>query len=242
MGFTAKRGFSATARTTMADPDTEAGETLSGQAERALLRAILSGELPPDTRLTIPALQERFGFGATPLREGLSRLTSSGLVMAVGNRGFRVAPMNPTDLRDILGTRAVIETGALQRSMRTRSPEWEEAVVVAMLRLKRVVERNTDVVSESNAEFAAAHRNFHVALISGCGLQRLMDIQATIYDQSYRYWHGMVMAGMEVSRVVAEHQKLVDCALGDDIPLALKALEDHLALPIEKIFPGEVSA
>ncbi|WZB63375.1 GntR family transcriptional regulator [Achromobacter xylosoxidans] len=62
---------------------------------------IISGHLPPGGRLRIKELCERYGSGAIPLREALSRLATSGFVVAEDQRGFRVAdvsavPNSPT--------------------------------------------------------------------------------------------------------------------------------------------------
>jgi DNA-binding GntR family transcriptional regulator len=125
--------------------------------------------------------------------------------------------------------------------MLNRTTEWEEAVVVAMLRLKRAAERERGVISNSNTEYSAAHRHFHCTLISGCGFQRLRDIHATVYDQFLRYRYGMLAGGLDGTEVITEHQKLVDFALGEDIPAALTVLENHLNLPVDTIFPADQS-
>jgi len=57
--------------------DAEAGsDTLSTRAAGLIERDILSGLWGPETRLGIHALSAHYGIGATPLREGMSRLVS----------------------------------------------------------------------------------------------------------------------------------------------------------------------
>ena len=66
---------------------------------------IISGHLPPGGRLRIKELCERYGSGAIPLREALSRLATSGFVVAEDQRGFRVADVSAAELTDITDTR-----------------------------------------------------------------------------------------------------------------------------------------
>jgi GntR family carbon starvation induced transcriptional regulator len=219
------------------ESDTQVGDTLAGQAEFILQQAIIRSELEPDARLTLPALEERFGIGATPLREGLSRLVAKGLVTVSGNRGFRVAPISRGDLADIVRTRCIIETGALRLCMERRDGDWEDNLVLAMHRLKRVINRAGASILDGNQEYDAAHRSFHQALIAGCGSVRLSELQGALYDQAYRYRRVMHAKGLDPARAVALHQTLADLALGSDADAAGKTLEQHLHLTLDAFSP-----
>jgi DNA-binding GntR family transcriptional regulator len=214
------------------------GESLADVAEREIQRAIINGEFPPSSRLTLPALEQRLGIGATPLREALSRLVTRGLVTMSGNRGFSVAEISRKDLDDIMVTRAVIETGALRRSMERRDAAWEDRLVAAMFRLRRTIELTEGPITEGHSEYDRAHRHFHVALIAGCGSERLIGLQAGLYDQSYRYRRILSSMGLDPQRAINEHQILVDFALGNDIDAACAAIVRHLDLTRQGVFPN----
>src|ERR1700694_1563026 len=62
---------------------------------------IVFGHLAPGEKLRIEDLRGRYGLGATPLREALSRLSAIGLVEASAQRGFRVARVSVEDLDDV---------------------------------------------------------------------------------------------------------------------------------------------
>src|ERR1700682_4922533 len=88
-------------------------DTLSERAAGILQRDILAGKLPPGSRLAITELAQHYEIGATPLREGLSRLVSRGLIVAIGQRGFRVASVSREDLADITCMRTAVEIEAV---------------------------------------------------------------------------------------------------------------------------------
>src|SRR3954466_9331436 len=88
--------------------------TLSERAAALLEQDILSGHLAPGSRLGIVDLVQRYDIGATPLREGLSRLMSRGLIVGTGQRGFRVADISREDLLDITLMRTAVEVEAIR--------------------------------------------------------------------------------------------------------------------------------
>jgi len=69
--------------------------------------------------------------GAGTLREALLLLVTDALVVAQGQRGFRVAPISIADFEDITRTRVLLETEALRRSCASGGEEWEAAIVAA---------------------------------------------------------------------------------------------------------------
>ena len=94
-------------------PVTEAA-TLSERAAMLVEQDILAGHLAPGSRLGIVDLVQRYEIGATPLREGLSRLMSRGLIVGTGQRGFRVADVSREDLLDITCMRTAVEIEAIR--------------------------------------------------------------------------------------------------------------------------------
>jgi DNA-binding GntR family transcriptional regulator len=211
--------------------------TLADKAEAMLQADILSGRLAPEQRLALPALEKRLGIGLTPMREALSRLVRQGLVTFEGNKGFRVAKVSAEDLVDLTETRTVIESSALRRSMEKKPGEWQDGIVASIHRLTRVVRQFDGLLADNLAEYEKAHKAFHAALIAGCGLPRLIEIQSGLYDQAFRYRQLTVNTGIDKDKLVAEHQHLANLALGNDIDAACDALRRHLALTKEAVFP-----
>jgi DNA-binding GntR family transcriptional regulator len=72
-----------------------------------LKRAIVSGELPPGTRLVAAELAQRWALSPTPLREAFQRLEAVGLVEMNSQRGARVAAVERPSAHLQEGLRAV---------------------------------------------------------------------------------------------------------------------------------------
>jgi len=89
--------------------------SVRGQVLAALRRALVDGELTPGEVYSAPALGERYGVSATPVREAMQQLAGEGAVEVVPNRGFRVAERSARDLAELAEVRAMLEVPAIVR-------------------------------------------------------------------------------------------------------------------------------
>lgn len=194
------------------------------------LRAdLISGKLLPGSRLAIESLAERYSASATPLREALNRLMSDGLVERRELRGFAVAPISEQDLKEITKTRCWLEGLALRESIKNRTDEWEEAIVLAHHRLVRTPRSLKDTDFEDNPEWEPRHRAFHRALISGCNSRWLLGFCELLADQHHRYRTLSAPRAFHYKRdVKSEHQLIMEAAIAGDADEAEKLLCGHI--------------
>ena len=212
-------------------------ETLSERALALVEADIVSGALTPGARLGITETAARYGVGATPLREALSRLAARGLVDAVGKRGFRVKAISREDLADIVRIRTTIEREALRLSMAYGGGEWEAGVVASLHRLKHYARLNPRGLSEGEREFDALHKAFHTALIAACGSPRMLAAHSDLYDQTYRYRRLMLAGFPEPEEFLAEHDRLANLAVRRAHHEGCAALEVHIASTLAHVYP-----
>lgn len=208
--------------------------TLTERAEASLEAAIVRGQLQPGTRLRIAEIAEEFGVSATPMREALSRLVSRGLVMAIGQRGFRVMPVSREDLADITLTRVALETAALRRSMRHGDGKWEGEIVSALHQIKRIAGRNK--ILKNSPELNSIHKGFHASLIVACGSSRIVELASQLYDQAFRYRSIMLANVISADDFIAEHEKLADVVLSRAGNTAVANLAAHLERTYRDIY------
>lgn len=214
-------------------------DTLSERAAALAEHDILAGVWRPGERLGIQALSQRYAIGATPLREGLYRLVSRGLVSVVGQKGFRVADVSKDDLADITLLRTMIEVEALRRSMTRGGDDWETGILSALHRLVRTVERDPDTMREGAPEFDRRHKAFHRALLEACASERLLKLHDDLYYQAYRYRRVMMSRFDDHHAFIAEHRLLADMVLSRDVARAEAALLRHLDQTLKVVYGGE---
>jgi GntR family transcriptional regulator, carbon starvation induced regulator len=213
-------------------------DTLSERAASLVERDIIAGLLAPGARLGIVDLVQRYEIGATPLREGLSRLISRGLIVGIGQRGFRVADVSREDLLDITRMRTVVEIEALRLAMVQGDDAWEAGIVSALHQMRRHIQRTGDEFHEGAPDFDRLHKGFHTALLAACGSKRLLAAHSDLYDQAYRYRRVMMRSLGSGEEFVAAHQSLADRVLARDIVGGPAMLADHLHSTLGYVYPA----
>jgi GntR family carbon starvation induced transcriptional regulator len=214
------------------------GDTLSERAATILERDILAGRLKPGSRLAITELVQHYDIGATPLREGLSRLVSRGLIVAIGQRGFRVASVSRDDLADITRLRVVVEVEALRLAMENGGDAWEANILSALHQLRRHIERIGIKFREGAEDFDALHKGFHTSLLQACGSMRLLAAHSDLYDQAYRYRRVMMRGFDDGARFVDVHRELAERVIARDAT-AQAMLAAHLRSTLHFVYPAE---
>lgn len=217
--------------------DPAASDTLSERAAMLLEHDIIVGDLAPGTRLGITDLVQRYEIGATPMREGLSRLISRGLIVGIGQRGFRVAEVSRDDLADITRMRTVVEVEAVRLAIEHGDDAWEAGILGTLHQMRRHIERTGDEFREGAPDFDKLHKGFHTALLATCGSRRLLTAHSELYDQAYRYRRVMMRGFDSGARFVAAHQLLADRILARDVGAAQALLTSHLHSTLDYVYP-----
>ena len=187
---------------------------------------IVFGRLAPAARLRLDRLSNEYGASVSTLREILSRLSSEGLVVAEGQRGFEVAPVSGAGFEDVASMRLLLETHAIPMSFAAGDLEWESRVVAAHHKLAFMEGRMAAGQREGTELWKRYDREFHQALIAACGSQTLLDLYAGVFDQYLRYQMVAVVFRGEIA--AEEHRLLIECALSRDSGRACDVLAGHV--------------
>jgi DNA-binding GntR family transcriptional regulator len=201
-------------------------ETAGERAYRHIRRDILFGRLAPAQKLKLDGLKESYGVSISTLRELLSRLTSEGLIVAEGARGFEVAPISPENLKEVANLRQLLECHAMALSFATGDMEWEGRVVAAHHKLAMVESRMLAGDRSAPDLWKRYDWEFHHALISACGSKVHLDAHSAAYDKYLRYQMIAVVFRGEIA--AREHRQLLECALRRDTKSAQGVLIKHI--------------
>ena len=206
------------------------------KAYRRIRADIIFGRLVPGQKLTLDRMKEAYGTSVSTLRELLNRLSSEGLIIAEGSRGFEVTPTSAANLREVAAMRQLLEAHALRESFQAGDMEWEGCVVSAHHKLASMEKRMT-ARERSQAEVWKRYDwEFHHALISACGSRVLLETHAAIYDKYLRYQ--MIAAVFRGKVAAGEHRKLLECALARDWKTAQKTLATHVHDCVDHMIAG----
>jgi GntR family carbon starvation induced transcriptional regulator len=202
-----------------------------------LKQIILNGSLRPRERLRIEQLSEQLTVSAGAIREALSRLTSDGIVVAEPQRGFLVAPISKTDLRDLTAVRIDIEVKCLRRSIKLGGVEWETGVVATHHRLAKTPELTAR--GENHPDWPVVHANFHDALVAACDSTWWLRLRAQLFLQAERYRRLSAPHARVERDVAGEHRVLAETTLARNTDAAVRAITEHFRLTADLLLASD---
>lgn len=221
--------------------DTSFASTLASSVYSQLREELLHGRIEPDSKLRVEWAVQRFGAGASPVREALNRLAAEGFLDRRDQRGFFVTPITLEELEELTRTRCWLEERALRESILHRTIPWEEDLVLALHRLAREPRRNPSG-DAYNPEWEMRHRAFHSTLISACRSRPLMAFCSQLADRAFRY-RQLAREGLGAPRdELREHKEIAAAAIEGDADAAVEALKKHYILTSQLCQSGLAAA
>ncbi len=161
----------------------------------AVLDLLVSGALPPASRLKDTDLAERLGTSRTPVREALIELVRRGFVEAVPHRGFRVPPLRRQEVLELYPLVATLESLAIETS---------SDLAPAQARALARVGQTMVSAGLKPARWLRLDQEWHETLLAGCPNERLLAILSDLRLQIQRY--ELVYAKLRGGRAVSARE------------------------------------
>ena len=214
--------------------DTRPGLTQADSVYERLKADILSCRLRPGTKIRINEVARELEVSLGAVREALSRLAAEDMAVATAQKGFSVPDVSIEDLVDLTETRIQIEDLCIRAAIKSGDIEWETGLVAAFHRLQRLPE--TEIAGDKqilSERWAAAHQQFHEAIVAACKSPSLMKIRSVLYAQTERYRRLSVPMRTRDRDVAAEHKAIFDAVIARNADLSVSLLNRHLRLTTE---------
>jgi DNA-binding GntR family transcriptional regulator len=206
------------------------GRTRATDVLHRLRSDIIACTMRPGSRLRFETLRSVYNVSFSTLREGLSRLASEGLVIADGQRGFRVAPVSIKELLDLTGARILVEREVMRLAVTYGTDAWRTAVLGAFHHMDQLPDQRS-----TSPQWAQAHAAFHAALASSCDSPVLQEIRANLFDRAHRYRRLAVTFRTYQRGTSHEHRAIMEAAVTGNVSLACDLTEQHVRRTSEDI-------
>jgi DNA-binding GntR family transcriptional regulator len=209
--------------------------SLRAQVADAVRAALVAGSMTSGEVYSAPQLAERFGVSVTPVREALLELVRDGLLVAVRNRGFRVADPTDLELDATSEVRLLLEPAAAARAA-GQPPDRRAAAEQSLRAAARAVAaaaEAADVVAHVRAD-----RDFHASLLELAGNAVLTETVLRLRDRSRLYGRDGDIAQDVLRQAAVEHERLVDLVLSGDAGGACDLMAGHVAHVRAEWSPG----
>ncbi|MET8325751.1 GntR family transcriptional regulator [Streptomyces sp. NPDC005181] len=197
------------------------GEAASERVAAYLRQAILSGEIPPGSRIRQEEIAEQLGASRLPVREALRMLEAEGLTQLEVNKGARVPAFDRVQLDVIYEMRERMETLALRLSLPCLTADQE----AELQDLQDRIEASADVAS-----FLDLDRQFHLLTYAGCPSGELLASVTRLWNSTQHYRRAFMLHNAEQRRSIvhAEHRLLLDAIARRDEVDCERFLSGHI--------------
>lgn len=189
---------------------------------------IVRARYAPGQKLRIDNLCEELDGSSSAVREALSRLTAEGLVVALPQKGFVVAPVSRQDLIDLTEVRIEIETRCLALSIENGNIDWEGRMTSIRHRFLSVAGDHKKTGTPEARRWHRLHEQFHDELASACPNRWWLRLRRQLYTQSERYRRLSGPFARYERDIDNEHRLIADATLARDTETATGLLADHL--------------
>jgi DNA-binding GntR family transcriptional regulator len=196
---------------------------------RELRALIVSGQLPPGSRIAERAVVARMGLSRTPVRSALHRLQQEGLVASVGRAGDQrliVTPLTRGDGREVFLIVGHLEGIAAREAAALPTDRRKQLV-----RQLRDVNKQLSVASRAKAPPARLFEldlRFHQTYVEGVAGPRVVALHQAIKPQSERYARLYVNVLLdELPTSVKEHEAIAAAIAKGDPRAAQHAVETN---------------
>jgi DNA-binding GntR family transcriptional regulator len=153
----------------------ERNKTLSEHAYDRIRRALMTGVLKPDHKVTVRAIASALDISITPAREALTRVIAEGALEAIGLKTVIVPPLTLAVLDEITAIRLSLEGLAAERA----APAFTRADVEA---LELIQTKLVAAMDEQDYTTVLEHNEaFHFAVYGKAGMPRLVSIIESLW-------------------------------------------------------------
>ena len=194
--------------------------TLQKKVYDTLFQTIISGSIPPGTRLTVGDISKRFNVSQMPVREALSRLEATGFIVSQKKKGAIVRGLSENELKEITTIRLALETLTIVAKPQRRQVE-------TLNHLESLMEKY--VGTNNGDEFLKINRQFHCTIYRDANMPMLQQLIVWLSDRISPYCHLYISTtgDLDAQRKpsIRYHQGMLDGMLKKDPNKVVKWLK-----------------
>jgi len=189
-----------------------------------LRQAIMTGELPPGTRLIEVELARQLGVSRGPIREAMRILETEGLLENNPGRGTSVTQFSEKDIREVYTLRCVLEQEAILRAAIHGNEEDLE-------KLQKTLDALFEAAQEGNlSKVTELDFQFHTEIWEMADHQLLAQVLQSLTTQIRMFLAVQTHLYVDLAEGISDHQKLLDALKNNDGETGAQIMKDHLQI------------
>jgi DNA-binding GntR family transcriptional regulator len=199
-------------------------ETLVDQSVKLMREAIVSGEFPPGSKVSLRELSEKWGISRTPLREASRVIESEGLAVSIPRKGFIVKMFSIEEVQEIYSIRLVLESLAIKLACEYCNSKDLNKIK----KIKEEIEKIKDSNKVDIKKLQRINREFHFSIYKLSKNKMLLDIISNLWDRSSTMIYIILSSPNRIDNLIKEHNLIYESLVNKDKKAIEKALCNHL--------------
>ncbi len=199
-------------------------KTKSDELLELLQEDILSGKLPPGTRLTEEHLAAQFGVSRTPVREALKQLAANRFADMVPHKGVVVTNIPPELMQEMFEAMAELEA-ACARLAALKMTSEERAHL-------KILHQRCDAAAQASdiLRYHEANLDFHTAIYQGSRNGFLAEMTINLRNRLTPFRKLQFRNTGRVYDSYKEHDSVVQAIVQADVDQAYHAMHEHILI------------
>jgi DNA-binding GntR family transcriptional regulator len=195
-------------------------DSMAERVKQDLVQRIMSGELPPGTRLVELQIARELNTSQGPVREALCELEGLELIVTEPYKGSRVREVTPDDIREAYMVRATLEHLAAQLA----APFFKDSVAA----LKKSATAILAAARKKDIPAYARHDiDFHRLIVEGASNRILLRTWNSLaFEVRLPLW--LSRGNIDLITVQEAHWNIIDALEAGDGKRAGKLLRNHI--------------
>ncbi|HWB22453.1 MAG TPA: GntR family transcriptional regulator [Gaiellaceae bacterium] len=181
---------------------------------------IVTGNLPPGTKLSEPGLAATYGVSRGPVREALKLLEGNGLVRIVPGKGATVTKLTRDEIVETYDIRVELEGLGARIGMRHVDDPATENMGIVLEEMGNAL--------DSPAEWMKLNDEFHMTLYATSGMTQLCDIILALMMKTRPYQYAYLSPKETLLMTHAEHVPLFEAVRRRDAETVEEITRAHL--------------
>ena len=201
------------------------------QAYLVIENLIVTLALQPGAPIIEAELIAMTGFGRTPLREALLRMSSNGLVEQMPRRGLIVSDIDIHDHMSVIETRRALEELIVKSAARRGTPEHQKAAITH-------AEKMLEAANIGDLKgFMAADQSFDRVIHSACRNRSVVVAVTPLIIKCRRFWYAFQHKGDVITAAQCHLAVATAIAQSDEKSaiVAVNSLMDYLEAFVRQV-------
>jgi len=177
-------------------------ELLNQKTYRILKRAIIRGDLAPNSKLALNEIAKSLGISNTPIREAINKLSSEGFVKIIPNKGIIVKEVNIDDLQEILHIRTFLD-GLIAKLAAKKITDKEIRDMMGIINKMEYAVKRDDRLTYNDLDI-----QFHDFLLNITENNKLKEIYNNLIVHAYRFRIRTLKISDRMGKSLKEHKEI----------------------------------